>query len=55
MTSSLPAMAQELIISVSNLTHGIYLTLLLASSHGGSTFAFHFGTKALVELRLKQK
>jgi hypothetical protein len=49
-TASLPTLAQELTISVSNLTHGVYFTPLLVAAHDSNTFAFHSGTAASDEL-----
>ena len=49
-TASLPTLAQELTISISNLTHGVYFTPQLVAAHNSDTFAFHSGTKASTAL-----
>jgi len=48
--TSFSSAAQELEITVSNLTHGIYFTPLLIAAHDENTFAFHAGTEASTEL-----
>ena len=48
--TSFTSVAQELEITVSNLTHGIYFTPLLVAAHDTNTFAFHSGTEASTEL-----
>ena len=39
--ASFSSIAQELEITVSNLTHGVYFTPLLVAAHDENTFAFH--------------
>jgi len=48
--ASFSSIAQELEITVSNLTHGVYFTPLLVAAHDENTFAFHSGTEASTEL-----
>lgn len=48
--TSFTSVAQELEITVSNLTHGVYFTPLLIAAHDTNTFAFHSGTEASIEL-----
>lgn len=47
---SMPVMAQELTISISNLTNGMYFTPVLIAAHDNNTFAFRSGSKASTEL-----
>ncbi len=49
-TASMPTMAQELTVSISNLTNGVYFTPILVAAHNSNTFAFHAGTAASDEL-----
>jgi len=49
-TTSFSSFAQELEITVSNLTHGIFFTPLLVAAHDENTFAFHAGIEASMEL-----
>lgn len=51
--SPLISVAQELEISVSNLTHGIYFTPLLIAAHDENSFAFHAGSTASQELAIQ--
>lgn len=48
--TSITSVAQELEITVSNLTNGIYFTPLLVAAHDANTFAFRSGTTASTEL-----
>jgi hypothetical protein len=48
--TSFSSVAQELEITVSNLTHGVSFTPLLVAAHDTNTFAFHSGTEASTEL-----
>lgn len=52
-TSPLTSVAQELEISVSNLTNGIYFTPLLIAAHDENSFAFHAGTTASEALAIQ--
>lgn len=49
-SASVPTLAQELTVSISNLTHGVYFTPILVAAHTSDTFAFRAGTPASDEL-----
>ena len=48
---SAPAMAQDLTISITNLTHGTYFTPLLVAAHTGSDHLFQTGVAASAHLQ----
>lgn len=48
---SAPAMAQDLDIQITNLTHGIYFTPLLVAAHDGSNHLFMEGSAASANLQ----
>jgi hypothetical protein len=50
--TSITSVAQELEITVSNLTNGIHFTPLLVAAHDANTFAFRSGTEASEELAI---
>ncbi|MEW8027204.1 MAG: spondin domain-containing protein [Candidatus Thiodiazotropha sp.] len=46
-----PALAQDLTISITNLTHGSYFTPLLVAAHAGGNHFFQLGTSASTNLQ----
>ncbi|MCU7841943.1 MAG: spondin domain-containing protein [Candidatus Thiodiazotropha sp. (ex Troendleina suluensis)] len=48
---STPVMAQDLTISISNLTHGTYFTPLLVAAHTGDNHLFRSGESASSSLQ----
>lgn len=51
--SPLTSAAQELEVSISNLTHGVYFTPLLVAAHDENVFAFHVGNTASEALAIQ--
>ncbi|MCM8857529.1 MAG: spondin domain-containing protein [Candidatus Thiodiazotropha sp.] len=48
---SAPVMAQDLTISITNLTHGTYFTPLLVAAHAGDNHLFRSGESASISLQ----
>lgn len=48
---SAPVLAQDLTISITNLTHGTYFTPLLVAAHAGDNHLFHSGESASTSLQ----
>ncbi|MES9848762.1 MAG: spondin domain-containing protein, partial [Candidatus Thiodiazotropha sp.] len=46
-----PTLAQDLTISITNLTHGSYFTPLLVAAHAGGNHIFQLGTTASTNLQ----
>ncbi len=49
-TLSIPAFAQDLDITITNLTHGSHFTPILVAAHEGTTSLFQLGTEASAHL-----